>query len=91
MLAILTRLKQLCNFDKESGESVKLDVIRSLLDAVTVNRERVLIFSQYVSALEWISERIELPTFHLSWGVKPRCPGEGIRRLQESKTGLRHS
>ena len=61
MLAILTRLKQLCNFEKESGESAKLDVIFHLLDDVATNGEKVIIFSQYVKALEWLSERIELP------------------------------
>ena len=61
MLAILTKLKQLCNFEIESGESAKLDVIRSLLDTVAANCEKVLIFSQYVKSLEWLSERIEMP------------------------------
>ena len=61
MLAILTRLKQLCNFERESGESAKLDVILPLLDDVATNCEKVIIFSQYVSALEWLSERIKLP------------------------------
>ncbi len=61
MLAVLARLKQVCNFERESGESVKLDVIHSFLDAVTISGQKVLIFSQYVSALEWLSERIELP------------------------------
>lgn len=61
MLAILTRLKQLCNFDRDSGESVKLDVILPLLDDVATNREKVIIFSQYVGALEWLSGRIKFP------------------------------
>ena len=61
MLAVLTRLKQLCNFESESGESVKLDVIRPLLDTVAANCEKVLIFSQYVSSLVWLSERIDIP------------------------------
>ena len=61
MLAILTRLKQLCNFESESGESVKLDVIRPLLDTVASNYEKVLIFSQYVNSLLWLSERIDIP------------------------------
>ena len=58
MLAVLTRLKQLCNFDAYSGDSVKLDVVCSLLDTIKANSEKVLIFSQYVKTLEWLSERI---------------------------------
>lgn len=61
MLAILTRLKQLCNFEMDSGESVKLDVILPLLENVEANCEKAIVFSQYVSALEWLSKRIELP------------------------------
>ena len=61
MLAILTRLKQVCNFERESGESVKFDVIRRILDTAATSCEKVLIFSQYVGALKWLSERIELP------------------------------
>ena len=60
MLAVLTRLKQLCNFDTDSGESVKLEVVLSLLDTIKANSERVLIFSQYVKTLEWLSERIDI-------------------------------
>ena len=61
MLAVLTRLKQLCNYDDSSGESVKLEVIRPLLDTIVANSEKVLIFSQYVRSLEWLSERIDIP------------------------------
>ncbi|MCY3710131.1 MAG: DEAD/DEAH box helicase [Caldilineaceae bacterium] len=71
MLAILTKLKQLCNFDLESGESAKLDVIRPLLDTVVAKGEKVLIFSQYVSALEWLSERIEIPHLIYHGGLSP--------------------
>ena len=61
MLAVLTKLKQLCNFDKNSGESVKLEVIRSLLETIKDSSEKVLIFSQYVRTLEWLSARIDIP------------------------------
>ena len=61
MLAILTRLKQLCNFEIESGESAKLDVIRPLLEVVKTNSEKTIIFSQYVNSLKWLAKRIEIP------------------------------
>lgn len=60
MLAILTRLKQICNFVPESGSSAKLDALRALLGSVTEDHEKILIFSQYVGTLEWISERIDI-------------------------------
>ena len=61
MLQVLTRLKQLCNFEGESQESVKLDVLHSLLDSIRASSEKVLIFSQYVETLEWLSQRIDIP------------------------------
>ena len=60
MLATLTRLKQICNFDPATGESAKLDALQVLLDSVTQENEKILIFSQYVETLKWISERINL-------------------------------
>lgn len=61
MLAMLTRLKQICNFDDESGESVKMEVLSDLLERAEIEGEKVLIFSQYVKTLEWISERLDTP------------------------------
>ena len=61
MLATLTRLKQLCNYDPDSQESVKLDVVRSLLENIRDTKEKFLIFSQYVETLRWLSARIDIP------------------------------
>ena len=60
MLAILTKLKQLCNFDPETGESTKLDALKVLLDSIDQEKKKVLVFSQYVQTLQWISDRLEL-------------------------------
>ena len=66
MLAVLTRLKQICNFDDVSGESVKLEVVRSILNNLEETAGKVLIFSQYVKTLERLSEKIGIPNeiFH---------------------------
>lgn len=66
MLAVITRLKQICNFDYQSGKSVKLDALRLVLDSVILSGEKILIFSQYVETLQWIQNRIEIPNriFH---------------------------
>ncbi|MFO7173485.1 MAG: DEAD/DEAH box helicase [Bacillota bacterium] len=47
VLTLLTELKQLCNLEPESGESVKLDFILRELPAIQARGEKVLIFSQY--------------------------------------------
>lgn len=60
MLATLTRLKQICNFDPTTGESAKLDALQVLLDSIAQENEKILIFSQYVETLKWISGHINL-------------------------------
>ncbi len=66
MLAVITRLKQICNFDPVSGESAKLEALRMILDEVTYANQKVLVFSQFVETLVWISKRIDIPNsiFH---------------------------
>ena len=61
MLAILTRLKQLCNYDPHSQQSIKLDALDSLFQRLRETREKFLVFSQYVETLRWLSPRLELP------------------------------
>lgn len=60
MFSVLTKLKQICNFDRDTGQSVKLDVLHELLESIESNNGKVLIFSQYVETLFWLSDRIEI-------------------------------
>ena len=60
LLALLTRLKQVCNFDEETGESVKVDALRDVLDRIETMDEKILIFSQYVDSLMKISSQITI-------------------------------
>ncbi|EQD53221.1 Non-specific serine/threonine protein kinase [mine drainage metagenome] len=59
MLALITRLKILCNFDKVSGASSKLDALRAFVEGAG-NTARILVFSQFVETLQWISLRLQL-------------------------------
>ena len=61
MLALLTRLKQICNFDEASGESVKLEILQEMLRRIELTGQKVLVFSQYVKALRKISTAITIP------------------------------
>ena len=63
ILALITRLKQLCNVDPSSGESAKLEDIRERLQILTDEDHRALLFSQYtdesfgvVAASNYLSE-----------------------------------
>ena len=59
MLALITELKKICNFDPISGQSGKLEVLNQILSEKISNNEKVIIFSQYVKTLEFIKENIK--------------------------------
>ena len=59
LLGFITRLKVLCNYHKESGTSAKLEALRDFLDGAGAHA-RVLVFSQFVDTLRWLSRRVSL-------------------------------
>ena len=48
LIALLTRLKQICNADPKTGKSAKLDDIENRLAELTSQGHKALVFSQYV-------------------------------------------
>ena len=63
VLELISRLKQICNYDPVSGESAKLTDIAQRMRALTATGHRALIFSQFVDetfgigrAAEWLKE-----------------------------------
>ena len=46
---LVTRLKQICNADPETGESSKLEDVRERMEQLTQQGHRALVFSQYTS------------------------------------------
>ena len=59
LFAIITKLKQLCNYDRESGQSAKLNVLLDILEIQTATDDKIIIFSQYVETLKWLASRIK--------------------------------
>ena len=49
ILELITRLKQICNADPQSGESTKLEDIRGRLEQLSAQRHKALVFSQYTN------------------------------------------
>ena len=84
MLALLTRLKLQCNFDLASDESVKLDVMRPMLEEIVRGQQKVLIFSQYVGTLEWLSSRIEMTSDLFHGGLSVSARDEVLRSFREA-------
>ena len=60
LLGLITRLKVICNFDSPANASSKLDALRTISEGAGKSA-RILVFSQFVETLRWISDRIELP------------------------------
>lgn len=58
VLALLTRLKQICNFDPKTGESAKLDYLLESLVVLRETGEKALLFSQYTETLQFLFERL---------------------------------
>lgn len=63
LLALITKLKQICNFVPANGDSCKLDTLQILLESSAAAGTKVLVFSQYVETLKWLSSKIDtIPT-----------------------------
>lgn len=60
MLGLITRLKGICNKDEDSGTSTKLDALETVIDSAGKSA-RIIVFSQFVKSLQWLSERIQIP------------------------------
>ena len=58
LLGLITRLKIVCNFVAPENVSSKLDALETICEAAG-DSARILVFSQYVETLSWISNRIE--------------------------------
>ena len=59
MLGLITRLKVICNRDEERGTSTKLEALETVLESAGESA-RVIVFSQFVKTLEWVSDRLAI-------------------------------
>jgi SNF2 family DNA or RNA helicase len=55
---LVLRLKQICNFDPATGESAKFERLAADLDEVAASGRKAIIFSQWVSTLETLAQRL---------------------------------
>jgi len=88
LLAVITKLKQICNFDPDSNESAKLDALQDVFDSLQESDDKVILFSQYVETLRWLSERLAVPhaIFH---GGLTESERERVVNQFESEAGPR--
>lgn len=55
---LVLRLKQICNFDPATGASSKLERLEADLEEVVASGRKAIVFSQWVSVLDKIRERL---------------------------------
>lgn len=60
LVGLITQLKIICNYDALSNTSSKLDALITFCQGAG-SSSKILVFSQFVETLRWISERIEIP------------------------------
>ncbi len=58
VLELITRLKQICNADPQTGESSKLEDIRDRLEHLAAQGHKALVFSQYTSDISGVAAAV---------------------------------
>jgi len=56
---LVLRLKQICNFDPVTGASTKVDRLKADLEEVAASGQKAIVFSQWVGAIESISDQVQ--------------------------------
>jgi len=59
IFSVITKLKQICNYDVESGESSKIEALRLIIDNLSGTEDKIIVFSQYVETLKQISKNLQ--------------------------------
>ena len=60
VLALISKLKQICNIEPISGESCKLEYLEDMLTNLTETKDKMIVFSQYPKkTLELIEQRLK--------------------------------
>ena len=81
LLATITQLKIVCNFDSESGTSIKLEALREICVGAGPDA-RVLVFSQFVETLKWIAARLGFPYDLLTGSMSVHARQDSIERFK---------
>ena len=85
LLGLITRLKVVCNVDVEAEASSKLDGLRAICDGAG-QAARILVFSQFVRTLEWVSPRIPLASDMLTGSMSDEERQAAMKRFGRGPT-----
>jgi SNF2 family DNA or RNA helicase len=85
LLGLITELKILCNYDRLTNASSKLEALRSLFEGAGESA-RILVFSQFVETLNWISGRIGIPFDLLTGSCSVEEREEAVQKFMVGQT-----
>jgi SNF2 family DNA or RNA helicase len=89
LFALITKLKQICNYDPDSGESVKMEALSVLLEECSEANDKVIVFSQYVQTLDFISDRLGEFPHDLYTGQQSQCEKDAVLTRFRQQPGPR--
>ena len=81
LLATITRLKIICNFDSDSGASTKLAALGEICAGAGPDA-RILVFSQFVETLKWVADRLGVACDLLTGSMSSRAREAAIARFK---------
>ena len=81
LLAQITKLKISCNFSSAANASSKLEALKAIVDSAGKSA-RILVFSQFVKTLQWISERLNLPNDLLTGSMSAEARDGAMTRFR---------
>ncbi len=87
IFSVITKLKQICNYDIESGESSKIEALKLIIDNLSGKVDKLIVFSQYVETLKQISENLKDDITHEIYhgGLSEDARNKIIIRFQEEE------
>jgi SNF2 family DNA or RNA helicase len=74
VLELIVRLKQICNFEPQTGRSAKLDDLRERMRTLVAEGHRALVFTQFANRVDGaraIAERLDVPTLSYTGDLSP--------------------
>ena len=89
LLALITRLKQICNFAPNSEESCKQEALHVLLETAASEGIKVLLFSQYVETLNRLAQSIDVLPAAVYSGEQSAAERDQVLTAFERATGSR--
>jgi len=86
LFALITKLKQICNYEPKSNESIKWAALSEMLENLSEPDDKIIVFSQYVDTLKFISERMESFPHDLYTGqLSPELRQQVLERFRTQK------